>query len=203
MIGHKTSQPNRFRGDIVTHEQIAGRGGIPFVEHQVERLEHRIQAGRELAGRGHAEAGIALAKRALGAHQALRNRAVLGETRAGDLADAEAAGQFECERHPRIRRQRGMANQEDQSELIVFDRRQLLTQQCRRRGGLGGRSGLLRNRRRLVRRHARMPEAIERAILRHLEEPGFRLVGHAAERPLLKRGHQGVLHRVFGDFEMA
>jgi hypothetical protein len=43
-----------------------------------------------------------------------------------------------------------------------------------------------------------MTQPIERAVARDLEQPRFRIGGHAAKRPLLHRGHQRVLHRVFG-----
>ena len=40
-------------------------------------------------------------------------------------------------------------------------------------------------------------------MARHLEQPGFRIVGDAAEWPLLQRGDQGILHGVLGDRQVA
>ena len=46
------------------------------------------------------------------------------EKRARDLADAEAAGQFQRERDARIRRHDGMTGEKQQAELIVVNGRQ-------------------------------------------------------------------------------
>ena len=76
-------QPDRLQRHIVADQLIAGGGGVAFVEHQVERVDDRIEPLGELVRFGHAEADVLVAQQPFRAHQALRDGALLRrETRA-------------------------------------------------------------------------------------------------------------------------
>ena len=127
-------QPDRLGRDIVPDQLIAGRRGIAFVEHQVERVEHRIEPRRQIA-RVRAcrseicssrSARLARTSRCAIADSCERNARAISPTLKPPTSFSASATRASGGSD-------GMAGQEQQAELIVFDRRQLVAQQ--RRGG--------------------------------------------------------------------
>lgn len=48
-----------------------------------------------------------------------------------------------------------------------------------------------------------MTQAVERTVAGHLEEPGGRVVRHAAKRPRLQGRDERILHGVLGELQVA
>ncbi len=199
MFGNESRQANRFQGDVLSDQGVARRRGVAFVEHQVERIEHRIEALGQLGGRRRSEVNTLLSKRPLGPHQSLRNRRLLRQKRAGNFAEAEAANQLQREGDARFRRHGRMAGEKQQADLIVFDRRRLVAKRHgwrgegqRRRRGI---DGFLHD--------ALVPQPVERAVSSDAVEPGLWSLWNTAIRPMLKRRHERVLHRILDDRQMA
>jgi len=55
----------------------------------------------------------------------------------------------------------------------------------------------------LARQHLVSAQVIERAMLGSGHEPGARVMRHARLRPLLERGHEGILREFFGHADVA
>ena len=47
------------------------------------------------------------------------------------------------------------------------------------------------------------PQAIDRLVARNARDPGARVVRHAVGRPALQGDHEGLLHRLLGQVEVA
>ena len=47
------------------------------------------------------------------------------------------------------------------------------------------------------------PQAVDRLVAADIDEPGARICGDAFARPLNNRRSEGILHRIFGEFEIA
>ncbi len=132
-----------------------------------------------------------------------------------DLADAEAAHDLERERDARLARQDRVAREEHHRELIVVGRRRLAAQPGGGRRIAGARDH--RGRRDRLGLHRRQaiagrgleldqpllaPQQIERAVLRHLNQPGRRVGRRALVRPELQRLDERVLRRFLGQRQM-
>ena len=130
----------------------------------------------------------------LGADQALGDGVRLGEESRRDLLDAEAADRLESERDAGGRRQRRVATHEHHGQLVVTQRGGL-------RQGQWGLTTRLDEALELAAQRGLAPQEIERAVPRHLKEPGPRLGGHAAEGPCRERADERVLHCFLGEIE--
>ena len=116
----------------------------------------------------------------------------------GDLRHGEAAHRLERKGDAHLGRQRGMADGEQQRQLVVAQLAVEMAVALRAAAASNGSS--------LVdQRHAArlVPQQIERAVAGDDGEPGFGLVGHALERPRRQRLHQRVLDGILGDGDAA
>ena len=80
-----------------------------------------MQAVGELGAAGHAVRRVVVAQLALGPHDALRHRRLRHEEGSGDLGGVEPAEQAQRERHLHVGRQRRVAAQEHEAQLVVGD----------------------------------------------------------------------------------
>ena len=123
LVGHQFDEhpgkPDRLGGQVGAGELDAGAGGVALVEHEVDRGEHGRQAVGQLVRCGDAVGDVVVADLALGAHQPLRHRGLGHEEGPGDLVRLETAEQAQGERHLSVGRQRGVAAQEHQPQLVV------------------------------------------------------------------------------------
>ncbi len=201
-LGQDAAQAQGVLAQRGTRPVLPRRRGVPLVEHEIDHLEHRRQPVRELARPRHLERHARLGERALGAHDALRDRGLGHEEGAGDLVGGEAAQQLQRERHARIGGQHGMARGEHEAQQVVADvvRKMGIHTWLRIREE---RLDLPRELRFLLRVELALAEAVERAMLRGGHEPGARVVGNAARGPGFERRHQRVLRELLGGADVA
>ena len=205
LVGHQlhqqAGQANRFGAQVGAHQVVVFSGGIAFVEDQVDDAEHRGQPlGQQLARR-HLVGNAGLLDLALGAHQALRRRRLGFEEGARDLARAQAAERAQGEGHLRRLGEGRMAAGEDEAQPIVLD--------AGVRGAVDrpppaifgrGQVGRLVG----VERAGGAPaQQVEGAVACDRGQPGRRRRRQAFGRPDLEGLGEGVLHRVFGELEVA
>ena len=105
-LHQQPAEPDRLAGQIVPRQRVAGRGGIPFVEHQVDDVQHGVEPLGQLGARRHLVRDPRVADLRLGAHDALGDRRRRGEKRARDLLGGEPADLAQRQRHLRVGRQR-------------------------------------------------------------------------------------------------
>ena len=96
-------------------------GGVALGEDQVDRGEHHAEPVGQLRGRRDPVRGVVVAQLALRPNDPLGDGRLRHEERAGDLGGVEATQQSQGERHLGVGRQRGMAAQEHQAQLVVGD----------------------------------------------------------------------------------
>ncbi len=178
------------------------RGGVALVEHEVDDLEHRGQARRELVALGHRERHALGGERALGPHDPLGDRRLGHEERAGDLRGLQAGDGAQGEGHAGLRGQRRVAAGEHEGDHVVLDR--LAEPGVGRRG----------HRRAAQRQVARellvalleapgAPEPVDRPVPAGGRQPRARVLGDARPRPRLERGDERVLREVLRDADVA
>ena len=97
------------------------RGGVAFVEDQVDHFEHRREPRARARAARHLERHARLGERALGAHDALRDGRLGHQKGARDLVGGEAAEQAQRERDARLGGEHRMAGDEDQPQQVVAD----------------------------------------------------------------------------------
>jgi len=119
--GDDAAEPKRVVAERGPHPVVAGRRGVALVEDQVDDLEYRGQAGREVGAARDLERDAFLRERPLRANDALRDRRFGDEERARDLVRREAAEETERQRDAGLGREHGMARDEDEAEEVVAD----------------------------------------------------------------------------------
>ena len=100
---------------------LAGARRVALVEHQVDHLEHGRQTLSQLVATGDLKWHARLGECALGANDALRDRALGDEKRARDLWRRQAAEQTQRQRDARLPGQDRMARHEDQAQDVVLN----------------------------------------------------------------------------------
>ena len=125
LVGHQLDQhptePDGLRRQVGAHEPIAGGGGVALGEDQVDRGEDDTEPIGQLGGRRDPVGGVVVAQLALRPDDPLGDGRLRHDERAGDLGGVEAAQQSQGERHLGVGRQRRMAAQEHQAQLVVGD----------------------------------------------------------------------------------
>ena len=178
-----------------------GRAVVALVEEQIERAMDGRKARGEIVGIRDVEQPLRSREHFLRARDALLDRRVAADERAGDFAHAEAAQDVEHERDLRLLGQPRMAAGEHHAQLIVFDRvssKELFDRRGERPFALEQPPQFRRERA----RRALAPQNVERAVLRRGHEPRGRVLRHAAEFPHFQRAAEGVLHDVFRQREV-
>ena len=121
-LGEDAAEAQRVLAQRRPHPVVAGGGRVALVEDQVDDLEHRGQARARARRRAGTSNGTSrLGERALGAHDALRDRRLRDEERARDLLGREAAEQPQRQRDARLGREHRVAGGEDQPQQVVAD----------------------------------------------------------------------------------
>ena len=90
-------------------------------EDQRDGRQHHAESVGQLGGGRDAVGGVVVPELAFGPHDPLGDGRFGDHEGAGDLCRLEAAEQTERERDLRVGRQRGMATEEHQSQLVVGD----------------------------------------------------------------------------------
>ncbi len=147
----------------------------------------------------HVEREPSLADLAFGAHQALRDGGIVGQESAGNLAHSESTDGLQAQGHPRIPRNLLVATHEDHAQLVVA---KLLFEIwiVRRSGGCLGKFG--DDRVRFLAEQAAVADRVDGDVVRHAEEPGAGVLGHALVGPRAQGAQHGLLHRLFRQFKL-
>jgi hypothetical protein len=186
-----SGEPDGLLGEVHPVQPGSAGSGVPFVEHQVEDVEHPVEPLGAVRGLGMGEGHVGRLHGRLGPADPLGHRRFRHEERARDLRGREAAYRAEGERDGGRRGQRRMAAHEQQQQAVVPLRPELVP---RVRGGgpgevVGGAllppvAGLL------------APAVIGEPAEGDPVEPAAGIVGKAGHRPLAGGGDQRLLHRV-------
>ena len=190
--------PDGLGAEVGPGPVVARGGGVPLVEDQVEHAHDVVQPLLSLPADGQLDR-LAL-EGLLRPRDALPDGRVLGQERAGDLGDGQAADEPEGERSSALRRERRVAGEEDQPQHVVVDvvderieigHVHLLTFQG------------LAELRRTTAQGVGAPERVDGTPLGGLHQPGRGVVGDAVARPLLEGRDQGVLGEILGQRQVA
>ena len=205
LVGHQRAQqprePDRLGAQLAAHQRVARGRGVALVEDQVQRRQHRAEPRRQVGVARDLVGDPGAADLGLGAHDALRHRALGDQEGARHLAGGQPAEQPQRQRDARLLSQRGVAAGEDQPQALVGDRAH----------GLVVLVGLVRPGQRLQprellssRRRAPLgPQPVDRAVARRGDDPRRRVGGDAVARPALERDRARVLDRLLGAVEVA
>src|ERR1051325_375678 len=98
MLNQKRGEADRFVTKLLAHEFLAARRLVAFIEKQVERLQHCVQAPRQLLPGGNLERDARIADLLLGPGQSLGDGRIRREERLRNFPDAESAKRLERER---------------------------------------------------------------------------------------------------------
>ncbi len=198
-LGQQPAQPDGLVAEAGPDELVAGGGRVPLGEDQVDHLQHRVQAGRQLGVRRHPVGDAGQRDLPLGPGQPLGHGRLRDQERAGDLGRVQAAQGAQGERDPGGRVQGRVTAGEDQPEPVVGDRgvrargRVLLLGQPGGVGQPGGPVGL----------GPVAAQPVDGLAPGRGGQPGARVVGDAVARPGRDRGHEGVLGRLLGQLHVA
>jgi hypothetical protein len=200
-LGEDAAEAQRVVAQARAHPVVAGRRRIAFVVDEVDHREHRRDAVGQLVAARHFERHLRVGERALGAHDALRDRRLGYEECACDLVGRQAAEQAQGQRDARLGREHRMTRGEDESQQVVADRivERFVIGIARLAVYLEFVAELLE----LAFRQLGAAQTIDRAMLRGRHEPGARIVRHAGFRPLFERGDERVLREFFGEADIA
>ncbi len=201
-----TSRARRIASPLSSRriERVARRRRVALVEHEVEDPQHAVEALRQqLAGR-HPVRDAGVADLALGPDEALRERRLWDEERAGDLGRRQAAERPQRQRDPTLQRQRRVTAREDQAKAIVGDRHVVVGSDVR----LDGRQvrldhGVARELLGLVTQPAAPAEPVDRPVAGGRRDPRAGVVRDAPLGPDLQGGDERVLDRLLGEVEVA
>ena len=136
----------------------------------------------------------------LGPGDALTHGGLGREEPASDLGGGEPADQAQRERGPGLRREGGVAGQEDEPQHVVLDVVDLAVEVGHLRLLSSTRVLDLRD---LAPEGVGAPEVVDAAPLRGGHQPCGRVVRYAGGGPLLQRSHQGVLREIRGELHVA
>ena len=119
--GQDPAEPHRLGAQRRPHPVLARRGRVALVEHQVDDLEDRGQAARDLGPRRELERHPPGGQGALGPHDALGDGGLGDQEGPGDLGGGQPAEQPQGEGGARLGRQHRMAGDEDQPQQVIAD----------------------------------------------------------------------------------
>jgi len=189
-------QADGLGAEFLAQQAVAGGGLVALVEQQVERGEHTVEPGREVLALGNLEGDAGLVDALLGARQLFLDGRLAAEEGAGDLGGAETADHLQREDDLRVRRDGGMATDEQQAQRVVADRVGGLPRDGRARDGLlvVGDDGRF-----LAGGHALATEVVLGEIHGHLRDPRGGIGRHAAHGPGAQRAQHGLLDHILGE----
>ena len=120
-LGEDAAEAQRFVAEGGPHPVVAGGGGIALVEDQVDDLEHRRERGVALRAARHFEGDLRIGQRALGAHDALRDRSARGRGRRARSRRRQSTDSRRVSATRASVEQHRVTGGEDQPQQIVAD----------------------------------------------------------------------------------
>jgi hypothetical protein len=119
LIVQHAGQVERTAREVVAGERRTCGSRVAGREQQVDHGQDRVQPGRQLTLRGHAERDPARRDLLLRPRDPGRHRRLRHQERLRDVRDRHAAHQPERQRHLGLARQRRVAAQEHQPQPVV------------------------------------------------------------------------------------
>ena len=110
------AQTQRILTESRTHPIFSSRGGVAFVEDEVNDFQHRRQARGEIGPARDLEGDICFSQGTLGSHDALGNGRFRDQERPRDLAGRETTEQAQGERNARLGGENRMAGGKDKPQ---------------------------------------------------------------------------------------
>ena len=204
-FGHEAGQPDRLAAQLPANDAVAGRGRVALVVHEVQHLEHAVDALWQHRSRGHVIRDPGVADLPLGTHQPLRQGGFGHEERPRDLGRRQATERAQRQRDPRFERERRVAAREDQAKAVVVDGHVVVGRDLHgvERGQLRLDRCLARQRLGLVPEPTSAAQAVDRAVARGRRDPRPGIGRDAALRPRLERRDERVLDGFLGKIEVA
>lgn len=169
---------------------------MALVEHEIDHLEHGLEALGAVDGARHRERDPRIRERTLRAYDPLPDRRLRDDERARDLRGGQPPDEPQRQRDALLGRQDRMARGEHQAQEIVAD---VVVERIG--DGVGAVAWLAPIARELGVLGVDDPGAahvVERAPLRGRHQPRARVVGHAIGRPALEREDERVLCELLG-----
>ena len=124
-VGHQldedAAESDGLGGEVDSCQLVAGGGGVAFGEHEVDRGQDGVEPVRELGVAWDPVGGVVVAELAFGADDPLGDRRFGDDEGVGDLGGIQAAEESQGERDLGVGRQRRVAAQEHQPQLVVGD----------------------------------------------------------------------------------
>ncbi len=192
------AEPHGLVAERRAHPVVALGRRVALVEEQVHDAEHGREPLGALGAARLLDRGARLGEGALRARDALRDRGLRREVRAGDLARREPGDELQRERRLRLGRERRVAADEHEPQHVVLDVVD---------AGAGvlvdGLGELVGDRREGGVVPGPAAEGVDRAPLRGGHEPRAGIVGDARGRPLRERRDDRVLREVLGERHVA
>ena len=124
-LDQEAPEPDGLFAEVDADQAIPRGRGVAFIEDQVDDGEHASEPLSELAQLGHAVGDARLADLRFGADQALSQRGLWHQERAGDFVGFEAAEEAQGQRHPGGQGEGRVAAGEDQPQPVVAQSRRL------------------------------------------------------------------------------
>ncbi len=199
-LDDEPAKTDRLGREIGTCQRVAGRGRIAFVEDQVDDAQHARQPRAELGAlRAPCRESAGGTDLRLGADDSLRQRRRRQQEGARDLLGRQARDLAQREGDLGVGRERRVAAREDQAQRVVGD----LLAFVPARGAVGNRFDSRRDVAVDRLEAGAAADAVDRLEAAGGDQPRHRVGGNAVARPLLDRGLERVLHRLFGEVEVA
>ena len=188
------AQPLRLQAQARPDEIVARRGGVAFVEDEIDDLQHRGQPRRPFGAARHLEAQSGFRDRLLRAHDALGDRRLARQERARDLVRRQAADDAQRERGAGVGRKNGMAGREDEAQQLVA--KIVVHRRFDRFGRVAGRAiQLARDLLVLALAHPVATDGVDGAAFGGRHQPRAGIGRNAGPRPFGERDHQRVLRQ--------
>ena len=184
-------------------ERVARRCRVALVEHEVQDAQHAVEPFGQELGRRHAIGDAGVADLALGPDEALGQRRLGDQERAGDLGRRQPAQRSQRERHPGVERERRVAAGEDQAQSVVRDVHRILCRIGVDGAQVGLELGLARQRLGLRDEALAPPQAIDRPVARGRRDPRPGIGRDAPLGPRLERADERILDGLLGEVEVA
>ena len=202
LVGHEAHQharqADRLVAELAPHQRVGARGEVALVEDQIERGQDRAQPLGQVGVRRDRVGDAGPADLALRADEPLRHGGLRHEECARHLRGGEPAERPERERDLGLRRERRVAAGEEEPQAVVGYRAHVVLPLV---------SLLTGQERPEVPELALVvpvtPDAVDGPVARRSDDPGGRVRGHPVPGPALERDHEGILHRLLGEVEVA